>query len=42
MIRFLGAVGKSLVRILTTVLPGIAGRNPQPVRPTPRPPEYRP
>jgi len=41
MIRFLRAVGKSIVRILRTVLPGITGRNAEPVRPTSRPPEHR-
>ncbi len=42
MTRFLASVGKFIVRILTVLVPGITGRNPAPVRPMPRPPEYRP
>ncbi len=40
--RFMAGVGKSIVRILTVLLPGIAGCNLAPDRPTPRTPEYRP
>jgi len=40
--QFMAGVGTFIECILTVLLPGIAGRNPAPDRPTPRPPEYRP
>jgi hypothetical protein len=39
---FVATLGRSIVRVLRVVLPGIQGRNPAPDRPTPRPQEYRP
>ena len=41
MIAAVKGVGVSIVRIVSAVLLGLSGRNPEPIRPTPRPPEYR-